>query len=231
MHGRDHSPGGSDPFSSSGQPAGNVLSADGVGGIQWAPGGSGGGGVNDPWIRHAFYASTACNATPDAGLATGNFSMSWGLVHRYDGNPYPDPGWITLQPDHAHFALSAPSIVEFTVWLNPDFHILIPAGNDKSGILFRITAGLNGYNGGTTDAYEDAGLVTTWVWAGSWGYPPQDAHRPVIRGSSIVFRNNVGTTSPLISVAGGWEGIDGAWLGGTTPSWRGYLLAKKLSPW
>jgi len=227
MHGRDHSPGGSDPFSSSGAASGDVLSADGAGGIQWAPAG-GGGGVNDPWIRHAFYQSASCSTTPDAGNATGSFVMNWNTtpVHKYDGNPYPS-AWITCSG--GAFTLLDLYIVEFTVWLNPDFSILIPSGNDKSGILFRITAGVNGYNGGTPDSYENSGLVTTWVWAGSTGYPPQDVHRPVIRGSAIVYRSTTATT-PTIQVSGQWEGINGAWLG-ATPSWHGYLLAKNLSPW
>src|SRR5215471_15537997 len=107
MHGRDHAPGGSDPLGSSGAASGDVLTADGSGGIQWAPGG--GGGANDPWIRHAFYKSASC--VYNAGAQS--FYMTWNptLVHGYDGTPA--SGWISLQPDHRYFQLTNISIVEF----------------------------------------------------------------------------------------------------------------------
>ena len=43
LHARDHGPGGADPLSSSGQPAGQTIVSDGSGGIEWGAGGGGGG--------------------------------------------------------------------------------------------------------------------------------------------------------------------------------------------
>lgn len=95
IHGRDHSPGGPDPLKSFGAADGDVLSATGDGGIEWATSSA---GSSSPRIIDYFNNSGSPHLDPATDTPGGGDSsnyVQWTEQANWSGYNHPEP-WIAV---------------------------------------------------------------------------------------------------------------------------------------